>query len=53
VTRLVDQLEKRGWVRRDAGAGDARQRLVTLTAKGAKVGREIGSLIAAALEDPQ
>jgi DNA-binding MarR family transcriptional regulator len=44
VSRLVDQLEKRGWVRRDAGDGDARQRLVTLTAEGAKAGREIGGL---------
>jgi DNA-binding MarR family transcriptional regulator len=44
VSRLVDQLETRGWVRRDAGAGDAPTRLVTVTAEGAKAGPEIGGL---------
>jgi DNA-binding MarR family transcriptional regulator len=44
VSRLVDQLETRGWVRRDAGDDDARQRLVTLTAQGTKAGRQISGL---------
>jgi DNA-binding MarR family transcriptional regulator len=42
VSRLVDQLERRGWARRAIGDGDARRRLVTLTSEGAKAGREIG-----------
>ncbi|HEY8544977.1 MAG TPA: MarR family transcriptional regulator, partial [Acidimicrobiales bacterium] len=28
VSRLVDQLERRGWARRQVGEGDGRQRLV-------------------------
>jgi DNA-binding MarR family transcriptional regulator len=34
VSRLVDQLVDRGWVRREAGGTDARQRLVVLTPAG-------------------
>jgi DNA-binding MarR family transcriptional regulator len=43
VSRLVDQLEGRGWVRRDAGDGDARRRTVTLTSEGRKVADDIGA----------
>jgi DNA-binding MarR family transcriptional regulator len=41
VSRLVDQLERRGWVTRRTGDGDARQRLVALTAEGEKVAADI------------
>ena len=42
VSRLVDQLERRGWARRQVGDGDGRQRLVALTDDGTKVAGEIG-----------
>jgi DNA-binding MarR family transcriptional regulator len=41
VSRLVDQLEHHGWARRTTGNGDARQRLVDLTAEGHKAAGEI------------
>ena len=41
VSRLVDQLERRGWVSRRPGDGDARQRLVSLTTEGEKVAADI------------
>jgi DNA-binding MarR family transcriptional regulator len=41
VSRLVDQLERRGWVARRTGDGDARQRLVSLTGEGEKVAADI------------
>ncbi|MGH9213701.1 MAG: MarR family winged helix-turn-helix transcriptional regulator [Acidimicrobiales bacterium] len=44
VSRLVDQLERRGWAQRQVGDGDARQRLIALTNEGAKASREIGTL---------
>jgi DNA-binding MarR family transcriptional regulator len=37
VSRLVDQLERRGWVARHPGKVDARRREVALTDEGAKV----------------
>lgn len=40
VSRLVDQLEKRGWVRRRPGE-DARRRLVELTDQGTTVAADI------------
>jgi DNA-binding MarR family transcriptional regulator len=36
VSRLVDQLEGRGWARREVGGTDARRRTVVLTAAGRK-----------------
>ena len=42
VSRLVDQLERRGWAQRQVGDGDGRQRLVGLTAEGTKAAGEIG-----------
>jgi DNA-binding MarR family transcriptional regulator len=36
ITRLVDGLEQRGWVRRQQGEDDARRVLVSLTADGKK-----------------
>lgn len=41
VSRLIDQLERRGWVARRTGDGDARQRLVSLTGEGGKVAADI------------
>jgi DNA-binding MarR family transcriptional regulator len=41
VSRLVDQLERRGWVRRQPSETDGRQRLVALTDEGAKVAGEV------------
>jgi DNA-binding MarR family transcriptional regulator len=41
VSRLVDQLERRGWVPRQTSADDARRRLVELTSEGAKVARDV------------
>jgi DNA-binding MarR family transcriptional regulator len=43
VSRLVDQLERRGWARRTAGDGDARQKLVDLTSEGRKAADEIAA----------
>ena len=43
VSRLVDQLERRGWARRTAGEDDARQRLVDLTNGGRKAADEIAA----------
>ncbi len=44
VSRLVDQLEDRGWARRRAGHDDARRRLVELTPEGRETARDIGQL---------
>jgi DNA-binding MarR family transcriptional regulator len=41
ISRLVDQLEGRGWARRSTGDGDARQRLVGLTTEGRQTAGEI------------
>ena len=41
VSRLVDQLAKRGWVQRRPGADDARRRLVELTGQGATVAADV------------
>jgi DNA-binding MarR family transcriptional regulator len=43
ISRLVDQLEQRGWARRSTDQGDARQRLVDLTNEGAKVAAGIAT----------
>jgi DNA-binding MarR family transcriptional regulator len=42
VSRLVDQLERRGWAGRRNGEDDGRRRLVELTSEGAKVAESIG-----------
>lgn len=41
VSRLVDQLVQRGWVRRRPGESDGRQRLVELTDDGRKTAEAI------------
>ncbi len=41
VSRLVQQLEARGWVQRERDARDSRLRLLSLTEQGAEVSREI------------
>jgi DNA-binding MarR family transcriptional regulator len=43
ISRLVDQLERRGWAQRHAGGDDARQRLVDLTSEGRKVADDIAA----------
>jgi DNA-binding MarR family transcriptional regulator len=43
ISRLVDQLERRGWAQRHAGDDDARQRLVDLTPEGRKVADDIAA----------
>ena len=43
VSRLIDQLERRGWALRRAGDVDARRRLVELTTEGDKVAGEIAA----------
>lgn len=43
VSRLVDQLDRRGWTRRRPGDRDARQRLVELTADGRTTAEAIAS----------
>jgi DNA-binding MarR family transcriptional regulator len=43
VSRLIDQLERRGWALRRAGDVDARRRLVELTPEGDKVAGEIAA----------
>jgi len=44
VSRLVDQLENRGWASRQVGADDGRRRLVDLTTEGRKAAGEIAGL---------
>lgn len=44
VSRLVDQLERRGWAERRVGQGDGRQRLVALTTEGTKAGGQIDEM---------
>jgi DNA-binding MarR family transcriptional regulator len=41
VSRLIDQLTRRGWVERKPGEHDARQRLVELTAAGRKTAQQL------------
>jgi DNA-binding MarR family transcriptional regulator len=43
VSRLVDQLDRRGWTQRRPGDRDARQRLVELTADGRSTAKAIAS----------
>jgi DNA-binding MarR family transcriptional regulator len=43
ISRLVDQLERRGWAQRHAGGADARQRHVDLTVEGRKVAGDIAA----------
>jgi DNA-binding MarR family transcriptional regulator len=47
VSRLVDQLEGRGWVLRRTGDDDSRRRLVVLTTEGRKAADDIGGRRAA------
>jgi DNA-binding MarR family transcriptional regulator len=42
VSRLVDQLERQGWARREVGGSDARRRTVLLTMAGRMAADEIG-----------
>lgn len=44
VSRLVVQLERRGWTTRRPGDNDGRERHVELTTEGRKAAREIGQL---------
>jgi len=44
MTRLVDGLAKRGWVRRTRDAGDARRVLISLTAAGKEEARRLRCL---------
>jgi DNA-binding MarR family transcriptional regulator len=44
MTRLVDGLEGRGWVRRKKAEDDARRVLVSLTAAGAKEAKRLNGL---------
>ena len=46
MTRLVDGLEGRGWVRREKAEDDARRVLVSLTAPGKKEAKRLGGLTA-------
>ncbi|KPK14724.1 MAG: hypothetical protein AMJ62_11985 [Myxococcales bacterium SG8_38] len=41
MTRLVDGLEKRGWVMRDKGQDDGRRVLISLSAKGRKEAKHL------------
>ena len=43
VSRLIDQLTRRGWVERRPGEHDGRQRLVELTTAGQKSARQMAS----------
>ena len=43
ISRLVDQLERHGWARRQTGEDDTRQRLVELTTEGRKAAAEIAA----------
>jgi DNA-binding MarR family transcriptional regulator len=52
ITRLVDRLEKQGWVRRDRGTEDRRQVLCRITATGLKLLAGLDAPVAA-LEDAQ
>jgi DNA-binding MarR family transcriptional regulator len=51
VSRMVDQLERRGWVQRGTSDADGRRRLVELTAEGEKVAGEIAHRRRARLAD--
>lgn len=51
VSRMVDQLERRGWVQRSTSDDDGRRRLVELTAEGEKVAAEIADRRRARLAD--
>lgn len=44
MTRLVDGLEKRGWVTRQKGEDDGRRVLISLTADGEKEAERLGRL---------
>jgi len=44
MTRLVDGLEKRGWVARERGEDDGRRVLVSLTADGKKEAKRLNQL---------
>jgi len=44
MTRLVDGLEKRGWVRREKDEKDARRTLISLTSDGRKEARRLHCL---------
>ena len=44
ISRLVDQLQQRGWAQRRIGEDDARRRLVELTIEGRKAAGEIAGL---------
>ncbi len=43
ISRLVDQLERRGWAGRRSGGDDARERLVGLTTEGRKAADDIAA----------
>lgn len=43
ISRLVDQLERRGWAGRRCGGDDARERLVGLTTEGRKAADDIAA----------
>jgi DNA-binding MarR family transcriptional regulator len=44
MTRLIDGLEKRGWVIRDKGPDDGRRVVVSLTSDGKKEARQLSRL---------
>jgi DNA-binding MarR family transcriptional regulator len=43
VSRLVQQLERRGWLDRDRAPGDGRARLLRLTERGRRVADDIAT----------
>lgn len=50
VTRIVDQLEHMGWVRRAADAGDRRAQRVVLTPEGERIRSDVADLHQRSLE---
>ena len=53
VSRLVDGLEKRGWITRSIFEGDSRQKLVSVTEKAKKTAEQCTPIAWAVLEEAQ
>lgn len=48
MVRLIDALETRGWAKRERDPKDRRRQIVASTKKGAKIQKELSTLVSAA-----
>jgi len=53
VSRLMDGLEKRGWIKRTQDPNDSRQRIVTPTPRASDTAERCATIARAILEDAQ